>query len=605
MTLRSLIFSCVLFMTACGARERFDEGEEDHTEIDLGAAPGRSAYVARFDLSGGAPEEAASRLFSLPAARTYVGLVRVLERLVDDEDAKAVFVRIDQAQFDWPQSEELGNLLARLRRANKPVVCHAHTLSNNTMLLLSKACSRIWLSPAGEVNTVGIAAQMAYIKGALDKLKVRADFLSMGRFKSGGEPVTRTGPSEPSRENLTEALRSIRQTWLEGAEQARKKPGLRKALERGPYVPEEAKKLGLVDEVGFESEALRDVKKSSGNARIKSVFGPGAESTGSGLTEIVRILAGATERDSGRAHIAVVPAVGGITMQAGGGFASEGITERAMGKVLRRLRKDEAVKAVVVRLDSPGGSPLASDLIWHEMMRLKEKKPVVVSVGGMAASGGYYIACAADRIVAERTSIVGSIGVFGGKFIVGEALEQFGITSYTFPASSEPGAEARAAYMSPLTAWDDATRAKVSAHMRHIYDLFLRRVAKGRHLPLDQVKKSAEGAIFTARQGKERKLVDDLGGLAKALQIARQRAKLDSDIPVIVQGLRESLIESLFVSDEPSAGEVQAAVARLEAQREAWQRLFPAEMHPFLSSLMPLAQGEHTLAALPFVLVVR
>jgi protease-4 len=244
-------------------------------------------------------------------------------------------------------------------------------------------------------------------------------------------------------------------------------------------------------------------------------------------------------------------------------------------------------------------------LIWHEMMRLREKKPVIASIGGMAASGGYYIACAADRIVAERTSIVGSIGVFGGKFVVGEALEELGVTSFAFPASEEPGAASRALFMSPLTPWDDATRAKVDTHMRHIYDLFLRRVATGRKLPLEHVSRNAEGAIFTARQGKERKLVDDLGGLALALDIARKRAKLDLDAPVVVEGLRESLIEALFVSEEPSAGEVEAAVLRARAERKAWQDLLPREMHPFIGSLMPLAQGEHTLAALPFVLVVR
>jgi protease-4 len=223
----------------------------------------------------------------------------------------------------------------------------------------------------------------------------------------------------------------------------------------------------------------------------------------------------------------------------------------------------------------------------------------------MAASGGYYIVCAADRIVAERTSIVGSIGVFGGKFIVGDALEGLGVTSFTFPASDEPGAAARAAYMSPLTPWDDATRARVRVHMQHIYDLFLKRVAKGRKLPLDHVKKHAEGAIFTARQGKERKLVDEFGGLAKALDIARKRANLDPDTPVVVEGLKESLIESLFVSEEPSAGEVEAALARAQAQQRAWQDLLPGEMHAFMGSLLPLAQGEHTLAALPFVFIVR
>jgi protease-4 len=193
--------------------------------------------------------------------------------------------------------------------------------------------------------------------------------------------------------------------------------------------------------------------------------------------------------------VAVIPAQGAIAMESGGAFESGGITAKALTKTLRRLKKDESVKAVVLRIDSPGGSALASDLLWHELRELKKVKPLVVSVGGMAASGGYYMACAADRIIAEPTSIVGSIGVFGGKIVLSSALEEVGVHTETFPASPEPGAAARAAAQSPFSAWDDATRERIRAEMQSVYDLFITRVSDSRKMPREKVEEHAQGRI--------------------------------------------------------------------------------------------------------------
>ncbi len=603
--LASLLLA-LLTLAACTARERFVPGgdeEQESSSFSLGATA--AGHIDVFDLSRGAPEQAAGGLFKLPADQTYMGLVRQLSKSLADNDTKGVFVRLSQQNYDWAQVEELGQLLAKFKKAKKRVTCHAHSLTNSTTWLFLQGCDRVWLSPAGEVTTVGIAAQMTYLKGALDKLKVKADFLHMGRFKSGGEPMTQEGPSEASRANLTETLRSIRKTWLDGASSARKSSELRQALESGPFVPEAAKARGLIDAVGYESEALDEAKEQGKTDQTKVVFGPGRDENQSGLTELVRILAGSGDASSDSPHIAVVPSVGGITMSGSGGIGSGGITADAMVPVLRRLKKSDSVKAVVLRLDSPGGSPLASDLIWKEVMDLRQKKPVIASVGGMAASGGYYIACAASRIVAERTSIVGSIGVFGGKFVIGPALEEVGITSFTFPASPEPGAAARAAYMSPLTAWDEATRKRVESHMAHIYELFLRRVAKGRSLPLEKIKQNAEGAIFTGSQGKSRGLVDQLGGLAEALALAKRKAGLPLDAPVALEGLQHGFIESLFSKNEPVASDAQAAVVLSRAKQQEWQALVPEHLRSFIGSLLPLVQGEHSLVALPYVFEVR
>ncbi|HEY2407325.1 MAG TPA: signal peptide peptidase SppA [Polyangiaceae bacterium] len=564
--------------------------------------------VVELDLSAGAPETTDSgALFHSSAAQTFTGLVRDIERARTDSKVAGFFVRFGEASFDFAESEELGRLLGSLRDEKKPVVCHAHTLNNSASLVAARGCSQIWLSPAGDVSTIGIAAQMVYLHGILDRLKIGVDFLAMGKFKSGAEPLTRDGPSDNARQSLTETLADMRQAWLDESNETRKNDKLVDALEHGPWSAGEALERGLIDQIGFENEARDAALKAAKVSALEAKFGPRSQHGGGlDLAEIVRILAGSGSSSPTEPHIAVVPAEGAITMEPGGAFEKGGITARALGRTLRRLRGDDAVKAVVLRIDSPGGSPLASDLIWHEMMELRKKKPVVVSVGNMAASGGYYIACAGQRVFAERTSIVGSIGVFGGKIVIAPALEQFGIHSETFPASPAPGAAERAAFNSPLTPWDDATRERMRTQMQSIYDLFIARVSHGRQMEVAKVREVAEGRIWSGRQGHDNGLVDELGGLSDALAYARKLTNLAATAPVTVEGSRESLLDSLLLGDDASEGDAARALARLQA--EPTQRLLaevPLELRPFFSSLSPLAAQEHVTAALPFALVLR
>jgi protease-4 len=457
------------------------------------------------------------------------------------------------------------------------------------------------------VNTVGIAGQVLYFKGALDKLKVRAQFIAAGKYKSAAESFTREGPTQEARESLISTLSSMRQTWLtevQAARQAHQQLG--ESLEHGPWTAQEARAHGLVDAIGFETEAKRDALERGSARETEVKFGPRADQEpGSGLAELIRVLAGTGESSGGPPHIVVLPAQGAIKVKSEGLFGEGGIAAKALTKTLRRLAKDKSVKAVVLRIDSPGGSALASDLMWHEVMQLRKKKPVIASVGDMAASGGYYLASAANKIIAERTSIVGSIGVFGGKVAVDEALAHFGVNSVTFPASPEPGAAERAAYLSPLAPWDEATQGRVRKQIESIYDLFIQRVAKGRKMKPESVRKVAEGRIWSGVQGKERGLVDEFGGLDRALELARQMGKLDEDAPVRVEGAVESLLELLMLGDDASAAEVTAAVQRLESRRGQLWSSIPAPVRPFISGLEPLLLGEHTLATMPFAVLVK
>jgi protease-4 len=291
-------------------------------------------------------------------------------------------------------------------------------------------------------------------------------------------------------------------------------------------------------------------------------------------------------------------------MDAGGPLDAGGIAAKSMNRTLRRLREDDSVKAVVLRVDSPGGSPLASDLIWHEMMELRKKKPVVVSVGTMAASGAYYIASASDRIFCEQTSIVGSIGVFGGKIVVGPALSELGVNAFAVPANPDPVAGARSLYLSPFTPWDEPTRDRVRAHMQSIYDLFVARVAHARKLPDARIRESAEGRIFSGSQGKDRGLVDEIGGLSKALDWARKRAGLPADVQVSLEGAREGLLDLLLLDEGADESQARAAISRFERERSLLAQL-PPQLRASVGALGPLLVGETVVAALPLAIELR
>jgi len=557
------------------------------------------------DLSRGVPESTeAGGWFPLPASRTFVGLLTALQRLQDEKKTKGVFVNLGQAQLQLTQVEELAPLLRKLRDSHIPVVCHADGLDNALLWLVTQGCDKLWLSPAGSVETIGIAAQTIYVKGLLDEFKVQADFLSLGRYKSAAEMFTRDGPSPDAHQALTELLASVRGTWLSALTGARGNAG--KYAESGPFGAREAKDQGLVDSLGDAIEARRFAKKLTHAGSIKVVFGPGADSAAEhGIVEILRLLSNNDSATEGKPYIAVIPAIGGITMKSEGVFSSEGIVFESLAKTIARVTEAPEVRAVVLRIDSPGGSALASDLLWSRLRELNAKKPLVASVGSMAASGGYYLACAAETIVANRTSIVGSIGVLGGKIVFGTALEAHGVHTVTTPASPAEGAAARAAYLSPLTPWDEATRVRLRLAMNEVYDLFVQRVSEGRKTTIEHVQSIAEGRIWSGEQGKERGLVDEFGGLAKAIELAREKAGLSAEVPVKVEGPAEGFLAALGLDAQASAVDFEHAIER--QQKKLWSPLAmaPRGVAPWITGLTPLLSREQSLALCPVAFTIQ
>jgi protease-4 len=590
-----LLLGCALLacVFACDGRRR--AGASGAASRD---EPTRGPAIAVLDLSDGVPEQAPAGFLGLPSnGGSLEQLIEEVESLERDDHAFGVLVRLGATRIGLARATEIGALLEHLGR-KLPVWCHADEMSNATIYLSARGCKRIWVSPGGTVDAIGLAAQMVYFHKLLaDELGLDIDFLQVGKFKGAQEPFTRNGPSPEARASLETTLSGMRAAWIDGIHAGR--PAIAEGVaEDGPYSADGARKRGLVDEIGYFDEARLALEKETRTERAQVKLGPGSE-TGDG--DPLSAALGALTGDSmGQEPVVVVPAVGAISSE-GGGLLGQGggIVARHLLATVLRLEKDDDVKAVVLRIDSPGGSALASDLLWHALMRLKAQKPLVISIGDMAASGGYYLASAGSVVFADEASIVGSIGVVGGKVAAGHALEKIGVYADTVAAKTgDPHAAARAAYESLLTSWDDDTRRRLLETMTGIYDLFLARIAEGRRIPVARVAESAEGRIFSGREGKARGLVDELGGLSEAIVRAREMAGLAPNARVGIVRESAGFLRALLQGDAPHEQ------ARGGSLGDSVAELAP-ELAPFVASLSPMVGHEPALCALPFALTVR
>jgi protease IV len=579
------------------------------TDPDRDPDPSRP-HVAELNLSAGVPEIAPHGLLSSGRHRSFPELLGAIRTLVDSRDhrVKALLIRLGTTSMGPGRAQELAQALGSVRASGLPVICHADEYSNTTYWVASLGCERIWVSPAGGVDTVGLAAQLLYARRLLGELKIDVDMLQVGRFKGAAEPLTRDGPSDEARESLMGVLRSMRRSWIDGAVKQREQRGLQvSSLELGPHTPDEAIAKGLVDGVGYLDDARQEARGRAGVQEVVVRFGPGARGLDAPtLVGLVRALSGAGGGHD-VPHVALVRAVGPISVGTSSSplEQGDGISERRLSVVLRKLQHDEATKAVVVRIDSPGGSALASDLLWRQLMEVRKAKPLVVSVGDMAASGGYYMACAATRIFADPCSIVGSIGVVGGKLSIGRGLEHIGVHAELFSASEDPTARARASYLSPFEPWDSATRDRVLATMTSVYELFVRRVAEGRGMKAEQVASVAEGRIFSGADALGLGLIDELGGVQKAIDSARVMAGLGADAPVRVIGEEGGLQRLLEVDDDEFDEQARAAERMQDRAFRSLASLVAPEFVAFARAFEPLTAGEHTLVAVPFAILIR
>jgi protease-4 len=519
----------------------------------------------------------------------------VVARLRDartDEHVVSIFVRLGSMGGAWGRTGDLHEALQALRDAHKPVHCHFEQLDNVGYLLAASSCDRITVTPAGSLDTVGVAAQVFYARSLLDQIGIRADLLQVGSFKGAAEPFTRQDMSPEMRESLGALLDDLHGSLIAAmvsgramsAEQAQA------VLDAGPYDSDGALAARLVDAIEFDDEArtrAREAGNATRNVRVRLM--PEQETTT--LADLLGAIASGDpiEPEEDDPHVVIAYLDGSITDEEtrGNGTGQAGPFVRGM----RELADDDDVRAVVLRIDSPGGSALASDRMWHAVRRVAARKPVIVSVGDMAASGGYYVASAAHDIVAHPGSIVGSIGVVGGKVEASQLLERVGIHAETLTRG------ANAAWTSPTAPFDDAERAVLQRMMRSTYDRFVARIVAGREMDRERVLASAEGRIWSGADGLERGLVDRLGGLDTALALARERAGLEADSPIVEWPARRSPLEALLEAFQGQDPTETAALAWLETELGAASGAL---------RFLRFVQGdEHVAVALPFGLVIR
>ncbi len=421
----------------------------------------------------------------------------------------------------WTVMQELRRGVRAFAASGKPTVAWAETFGEGSgempAYVLATAFDAIWLQPGGELGLLGVAVETTFLRGALDKLGVEPQLEQRHEFKNAADVVMRTEFTEAHRTALDRLAESVFTEAVDAIASGRGMPParVRELADTGPRTAPEALDARLVDALGYRDEVYDAMR-----AKV-----PDAELLFADRWRPPRRPHLPARR---RGHVALVEVRGAIVS----GRTRRGPMGRQVGSdsvsaALRAATEDEHARAVVVRVDSPGGSAVASDTIWREVCRVREAgKPVVVSMGDYAASGGYFVACPADVIVALPSTLTGSIGVFGGKIVVRALLDRLGLTT----GSVSHGAHSR--MFSTRRGFDDDERERLAVTIDAIYDDFVAKVAQGRGLPVEEIESIARGRVWTGSDAVGIGLVDDLGGLREALHIARSRAGLPSDAPV-------------------------------------------------------------------------
>jgi protease-4 len=451
-----------------------------------------------------------------------MSIIEALRRAEDDDRVKAILVRLPEDGMEPGMADELRLAIKHFRTSGKPVIAHSQGLYPSGVVtstyMLGASADELWMQPGASFQVTGLANEDIFLKRFFDKYGIKADYEQRYEYKNAVNGYLYDNYTPAHREAQLSWMGSVYEQGLAAAAADRKRDpaALRRDIEAGPYLAEEALRLKLIDKLGQEQEAKANLLKRAGDGAEAVDF----EDYARGRR--------ARERGTGPA-IAVIQAEGDIvTGKDGGGNPFTGgstIYSDTVADAFYAAIKAKDVKAIVFRVNSPGGSDTASEQILAAVRAAKAaKKPVVVSMGTYGASGGYWIASEASAIVAEPTTLTGSIGVFGGKFAIGPALARFGVDVRQIGVGS-PGAGAYGMSQE----FTPAQHAVISRWMDTIYANFVQRVATGRKLSPERVHEIARGHVWTGAQAKQLGLVDELGGFYDAVDKAKQLAGIKGD----------------------------------------------------------------------------
>ena len=473
-----------------------------------------------------------------------------IRRAAKDDRITGLYLEISGGVGGWASTEEMRDAILAFKDTGKP--CYAWSQGyDNKGYYLASACGEVYLAPAGMMMVNGFSVTTEYYVGTFEKLGIHADFEHVGDFKTAVEPLQRSEPSEAASLAMDQMLDSLYAQFLDGIAKGRKisVDEAKLLVDQSPVTPAQALAAKMVDGLKFRDE-VRDDMAGVERTKIADYHeGPAPFATGK--------------------KIAVVHAQGEIIDGESGAsmFGSQKLGDATFEEEMEGIREDDDIVAVVLRVNSPGGSGLASDNMWHQIELTKATgRPVVVSMGDYAASGGYYISAGADKIYAQPGTLTGSIGVFGGKINVGGLYDKVGITLHIWKRGELSG------LLNTTSDFNEVERERFRDFLANFYDQFLGRVATGREMEKTAVHEVAQGRVWTGEQAMERGLVDELGGIDLAIASARELAKVGADEELTIdrfpkrQTFVEQLLEDLQSQSSTSATAGPAVVAAVSTE---------------------------------------
>jgi protease-4 len=523
------------------------------------------------DLEGSVPERLPADIpIPILQSQTPMSVAQVWEtfrKAASDSRIKGILFEPRGLDIGWAKMEEIHAEIVEFKKSGKPIVTYLRGPTAREYYLAS-ATDKIFISPEDSLDLKGLAAVSMFFKDALDKVGVQAEVIHAGKYKDAGDMLTRTSMTPETREVLNNILDQYYGDLIATVAEGRKKQPdeVRALIDQGPFLARDAVSDGLIDSVGYEDQAVGEMQTRLKQSELKRVSAKA-------------YLRAPLSSETGGRRIALVVGQGMITQGSDSDTAEdESFTGAGFIKLLKEVENDSSIQGVILRIDSPGGDGVASDDILHEAKNLSMKKPMVISMSDEAASGGYYVAVTGNPIIAYPNTLTGSIGVIFARFNVHGLLNKFGVDDQILSRGRYAGIDSS---FDPLT---DDERQKISGQIDAFYKGFVGRVAEGRKRPFDQIEALAQGRVWLGAQAKQNGLVDQLGGLDRAIELIKQQAHMSpSDrITLVPYPGQRSIFDLLLRSRSDATAEMQMRLQKVLGH-VPWQMLV---QHGFLK-VMP------------------
>jgi protease-4 len=558
-------------------------------------------YV-EIEINGPVNEKPELYEFIFPRYRTMKQYLDLMEKARDDPEVGGLILKISQPRIGWAKVQQIRRAIHDFRKSGKK----AYALITGESLsgyLMACSCDKITLIPSSPLMMSGLRMESYYLKDLLAKLGIEVDVIPIGKYKTAAESFTNSSMSEASREMLTAILDDYYNQLIAFLVEDRNltTDTVQSLLDEGPFAPQEAKEKGLVDSLGYDQDLYQEIE--NGLTRYlkvdKEYDRPKPEAPAFNIFTLLFRQPVLEPGGKPKSRIALIVASGAIVpgQREDYPFQEEIIAAGDLIEQIRECIDNPAIVAIILRIDSPGGSAMASDMIWRMLQKAREKKPVIASLSDVAASGGYYIAVGADKIVAEPGTITGSIGVITGKPVLAGLFEKIGINVEVISRGKNSG------LFSPLAPFSETQRSAVEKISLVVYNDFVDKVSQSRRLSKDEVLSSAEGRVWTGKQAYQRRLVDDLGGIERAVFLAKDMAGIPPGRFVEIEVFPRQLGLFEFIQ------EILQGAQFTQIQAVPPNASYPLFLYPSIvkqwMTLYYLFQSEPSMAVMPFNFSIR